>query len=128
MKKHIAWIIFQFLHLSVLYGAFALNLNGAMNILYFFVWVMLPMAFILLSDRSAKLAVKDEPSQLKATISALQRWSTLLLLVWNGHIATSIVWGVVMVLVAIHTEKVQELRTSPEIANAKGIYVKESQQ
>lgn len=123
MKKHIAWNIFQFLHLSVLYGAFALNLNGAMNILYFFVWAMLPMALILLSDRSAKLAVKDEPSQLKATISALQRWSTLLLLIWNGHIATSIVWGVVMVLIEIHISKVQKLRAAPEITNAEGACV-----
>lgn len=123
MKKHITWITFHTLHWAVLYGAFELKLNGAMYVLQFFVWVMLLTAFILLSDRLAKQAAKDKPAPLKATMSALQSWSTLLLLVWNGHIATSIAWGVVMMLVAIHREKVQELRTSPEIANAEGACV-----
>lgn len=111
MKKLATWIVFHAAHWAVLYGAFGLDLEGAMYILKFFAWAMVFLAPLLLTDAAKENGAKENPAQVRRVMTNIQSWVTLLALVWFGHIATAVAWFWVMVCVAIYREQVKKMRT-----------------
>lgn len=110
MKEMARWWVVHVLHWAALYGAFAMNSDGAMYVLKFWVWVMAPLSLLLLMDSSAQDAAKKPPRPMLFALSMLQAWATLGLLVWFGHIASALAWGVVMVMVAAHRDATRKAR------------------
>jgi hypothetical protein len=48
MKDFATWTIVHALHWAILYLAFGANVEGAMYVLKFWVWVMAPLSLLLL--------------------------------------------------------------------------------
>ena len=112
MKDLTRWYLVHALHWAVLYGAFAAQIEGAMYVLKFWVWVMAPFSLFLLADKAAADAAKKPPQPVRAWLSMLQAWATLGLLVWFGHIASALAWGLVIVMVAVHRDATRKARNS----------------
>lgn len=111
MKNLATWIAFHCAHWAVLYAAFALNLEGALYVLKFFAWVMVLLAPLMLTDAAKESGVKENPKPVRAALTRIQSWTTLLALVWFGHIATAVAWFWVMACVALYREGVKKMRT-----------------
>ena len=112
MKSYFQWLVGHSLHWAVLYGAFAADVDGAMYVLKFLVWVLLPLSLFLLADKVAADAAKKPRTPIRGFLSALQAWATLGLLVWFGHIASALAWGFVMLVGAVHRDKTGKARAS----------------
>lgn len=112
MKVLAMWWLRHVLHWAVLYGAFAAEVDGAMYILKFLVWVMAPLSLFLLANNAVVDAAKKPPHPVRADLSMLQAWATLGLLVWFGHIASALAWGVVMTMVAVHRDYTRKARAA----------------
>lgn len=110
MKDFVTRWLGHALHWAVLYGAFVAHSEGAMYILKFVVWAMVPMSLFLLADESIAGAAKKPPMPFYAALGAFQAWATLGLLVWFGHIASAIAWLVVIVMVFAHRSEVCKAR------------------
>lgn len=110
MKNIAQWWLVHLLHWAVLYGAFAAQMEGAMYVLKFWVWVMAPLSPFLLAEKAAKDAAKKPPEPLRGALSMVQAWTTLGLLVWFGHIASGLAWGWVMLMVAMHRDNTRKAR------------------
>ena len=55
MGKILSWTLMHCAHWAVLYGAFVMNLEGAMYVLKFFAWgLVAPVALLLLADAAAQ--------------------------------------------------------------------------
>lgn len=118
MKKLAIWWLVHSLHWAVLYGAFSAEVDGAMYVLKFWVWVMAPLSLVLLADQAVVDAAKKPPQPVRGTLSMLQAWVTLGLLVWFGHIASALAWGLAMTMVALQIEATRKLRASMETSAA----------
>ena len=112
MKYLLKWWLVHALHWALLYGAFAAQIDGAMFVVKFWVWVMAPASLLLLADKTAIAAAKKPARPVLRSLSWLQAWATLGLLVWNGHIATGLAWGVVMAVIAVHQDATDKARAS----------------
>lgn len=112
MKDLPKWILMHSLHWAVLYGAFAAQLDGALNLLMFWVWAMAPVSLFLLTDLAIAFSAEKPPKPIRSTLSMLQAWVTLGLLVWGGHVATALAWGLVMIVVAAHISSVRKVRAA----------------
>lgn len=112
MKDLGRWWFVHALHWAVLYGAFAADMDGAMYVLKFWVFVMAPLSLFLLADKAAADAAKKPPQPVRAWLSMLQAWVTLGLLVWFGHIASALAWGLVMVMCAVHRDAIRKARAA----------------
>jgi hypothetical protein len=119
MNKWIQWLVAHALHWAVLYGAFVAELDGAMYVLKFFVWVMAPLSLVLLADKATANSAKNPPQPVRRALGSVQAWVTLGLLVWFGHVATALAWGLVMVMVAMHREAVRKARDTATDAPAQ---------
>lgn len=109
--KTAKWWLVHALHWAVLYGAFAAQIDGAMYVLKFFVWVMAPLSLFLLVDKAAQDAAKEPPlPAVRGWFTWTQAWATLGLLVWFGHIASGLAWGLVMVMFALHRDATRKAR------------------
>ncbi len=118
MRDFLKWSVAHALHWAVLYGAFAADIDGAMYVLKFWVWVLLPLSLFLLADHVAASAAKKPRTPIRGFLSALQAWATLGLLVWFGHIASALAWGFVMLVVAVHRDKTGKARASTATSSA----------
>jgi hypothetical protein len=112
------WWLVHALHWALLYGAFAARLDGALYVLKFWVWVMAPLSLFLLTDKAAADAAKKPPRPVLGWLSMLQAWATLGLLVWFGHIASGLAWGLVMLNCAWHRDAARKARGSATEAAA----------
>lgn len=112
MKKLMKWWLVHVLHWAVLYGAFAVNVDGAMYVLKFFIWLMAPLSLLLLAGQAAVEAAKNPPYPVRGALNMLQAWVTLGLLVWFGHIASALAWGLVMTMVSIHNNATRKRRAA----------------
>lgn len=112
MKDVTRWWFVHALHWAALYGAFAAQVEGAMYVLKFWVWVMAPLSLFLLADKAAADAAKKPARPVLGWLSMLQAWVTLGLLVWFGHIASAAAWGLVMVMCAMHREATRKARAA----------------
>lgn len=110
MKKLMIWAAVHGAHWALLYGAFALNLEGALYVLKFFAWAMLPLALLTLTTWAQESMAKEPRAPIRGYLSRVQAWTTLLLLVWFGHIATGLAWGLVMLCMGICRVGVTKLR------------------
>lgn len=110
MKKTLGWLALHLGRWAVLYAAFAMDLEGAMYLLKFFAWVMAPLALFLLTDAAQKKGAEDPPRPIALALSRVQAWTMLILLVWHGHVATALAWGLVMLCGAIYREGVKKAR------------------
>jgi hypothetical protein len=118
MKSYFQWLVGHSLHWAVLYGAFAADVDGAMYVLKFWVWVMLPLSLFLLADKATADAAKKPARPVRGALSSFQAWATLGLLVWFGHIASALAWGFVMLVVAVHRDKTVKARASTATVTA----------
>jgi hypothetical protein len=112
MKDFATWTTVHALHWAILYLAFGANVEGAMYVLKFWVWVMAPLSLALLADRSVQASAKKPPQPVLGWLSWLQAWATLGLLVWFGHIASGLAWGFVMVMSAWHRDVTKKARAA----------------
>lgn len=116
MKKTMSWLVLHACLWAVLYGAFAMKLEGAMYLLKFFAWVMAPLALFLLTDAAQKKGADEQPRPIATALSRLHAWTMLGLLVWHGHVATALAWGLVMLCGAIYREGVKKARGAAQPA------------
>jgi hypothetical protein len=116
MKELTRWWVMHALHWAVLYGAFVAQMEGAMYVLKFWVWVMAPLSLFLLADKAAADAAKKLPQPVRGWLSMLQAWVTLGLLVWFGHIASALAWGLVMC--AVHRDTTRKARAAAAASSA----------
>lgn len=110
MKEVTRWWFVHALHWAVLYGAFAAQVEGAMSVLKFFVWVITPLSLFLLADKAVADAAKKPRRPVRSSLSWLQVWATPGLLVWFGHFASALAWGLVMVMFAAHSDATRKAR------------------
>lgn len=106
------WWLVHLLHWALLYGAFAAEVDGAMYVLKFWVWVMAPLSLFLLADKAAADAAKKPPQPVRGALSWVQAWVTLGLLVWFGHIASALALGLTMTVIAVYRDATLKLRAS----------------
>ena len=118
MGKILSWTLMHCAHWAVLYGAFVANIEGAMYVLKFFAWALAPVALLLLTDAAQEKGAQEPEKPVRAALSRVQAWATLLLLVWFGHIATAAAWGLAMACVAVYREAVKKRRAEPKPAVA----------
>lgn len=112
MKKLLMWALVHAFHWAVLYGAFALRLDGAMHVLKFAVWLLMPLAVLAaFSDEAAKKTAQPPLQPVLSTLTRVQSWATLGCLVWFGHFATALAWAASMFLIAAQRERARKLRT-----------------
>jgi hypothetical protein len=116
VKKLATWIAFHCAHWAALYGAFIIELDGALYILKFFVWAMVFIAPLMLTDAATEQGLKDSDKPVRGAMTRIQSWTTLLALVWFGHIATAIAWLWVMACAAIYRESVKKARADIDSA------------
>jgi hypothetical protein len=112
MKDMAKWFFVHALHWALLYGAFAADVEGAMYVLKFWVWLMAPLSLFLLADKAVANSAKKPTTPARSALVWLQAWVTLGLLVWFGHIASALAWGLVMVACAVHREATRKARAS----------------
>ena len=112
MKDFIKWWLIHALHWVVLYGAFVAGAEGALYVLKFWVWVMAPASLFLLTDKSAAESAKRPRRPVRGALSLFQAWVTLSLLVWFGHIASALAWGLVMLALAAHRAAAKKAHTT----------------
>ena len=67
MKDLTRWWFAHALHWAVLYGAFAADMDGAMYVLKFWVWVMAPLSLFLLNTQAGLLALHPKTLRLLTT-------------------------------------------------------------
>ena len=112
MKNFAMWSVAHALHWAVLYGAFIVGMDGAMYVLKCWVWVMAPMSLFLLTDKATADAAKKPPQPIRHFFSLMQEWVTLGALVWFGHIASGLAWGLVMLMIALHRDATKKARST----------------
>ena len=120
MKDAMKWWLVHVLHWAVLYGAFAAQVDGAMYVLKFWAWLMAPVSLFLLAEKAIADTAKNPARPMRSWLGMAQAWATLILLVWFGHIATALAWGIVMVMVAVHRDKVRAARAAAGSGAAVG--------
>ncbi len=118
MKKLMTWTLVHCAHWAVLWGAFGAELEGAMYVLKFFAWTMAPLSLLLLTSFAQEKGAQEPQTPVRAALSRVQAWVTLLLLVWFGHVATALAWGVSMFCAAAYREGVKKRRAEPKPAVA----------
>ncbi len=79
------------------------GVDGALYVVKFFVWaICLPVGVIALTDAAHKnLAKGTKSNSLHKFAARLVAWSCLGVMVWTGHIATAVAWGLYMLCAAI---------------------------
>jgi hypothetical protein len=112
MKAALKWWMVHAVHWALLYFAFAEGMQGAMYVLTFAIWVAAPFSLFLLADTTAIASAKRPPQPIRGVFSWLQAWATLGLLVWFGHTATALAWGLVMLMLAMHHDATKKKRHS----------------
>lgn len=106
----VRWWLLYALGWALLYGAFVLNLDGALYVLKFCIWFMAVLAPLLLTEAAIAKSVEEPPMPLRSVMGQLRSWAALALLVWFGHIATGAALGVVMLFGDAHGRAVRRKR------------------
>lgn len=114
----VKWLLAHLVHWAILYGAFVAGIDGAMYVLKFWVWVLVPLSLVSLSNMVVSERAKKAPQPVRRTLNTLQGWVTLGLLVWFGHLASATAWGFVMMIFAVHYEFVRKVRKTTEASAA----------
>lgn len=95
---------------ALLAAAFAAQVEGALNVLKFVVWVSVPLSLLLLADSAQIDGARAPRRPLLGALRSLLHWTTLLLLAWFGHFATAAAWAVVMLAGGIYRLGVEKHR------------------
>lgn len=111
MKKLLTWSAVHALHWALLYIAFAMQVEGALYVLKFAVWLLAPLSLTFAMDVSIKSTAALPRQPVRAFLTALQGWTTLGLFVWYGHIVTALAWGLVMFMRSFNRQEAQKLRS-----------------
>lgn len=112
-RKHLQGYVFQAAFVSMLLAGWLYNVDGARNVVQFFIWVILLPAGVvgIWSDDIAKNIAKDPPPKGPlAWASRLLNWACLVLLIWTGSWATGFAFGVFMLAGAVVRNRVAEIR------------------
>lgn len=113
MKKLLHWMAWHLGHWALLYLAFVMDLEGAMSLLKFFVWMLAPLSLFFLSAKlAAEVAKKPRQPSWQHACSQVQGWITLCLLVWFGHVATGVAWAIVILMSAFGRDQAEKIRAA----------------
>ncbi len=111
MKLFMKWIVFHIAGWAVIYAAFYENIEGAMYLLKFFLWLMAPLTAVLLTKLAVSSSAKNKPApKALSALSTAQLWATLGLLIWFGHVFTALACAFIMAVTAIHRSLVSDAR------------------
>jgi len=113
LKDLTKWWFIHVIHWAVMYGAFAANLDGAMYVLKFWVWIMAPISLTLLADKAIKDTAQKPARPIRSFLSMTQAWVMLFALVWFGHIATGLAWAFVILVTYVHKDQARKLKDAP---------------
>lgn len=112
MLKTGRWWLVYALTWAVLYGAFAAQLDGALYVIKYLVWVLVALSPVMVAVSVIEQSVKEPPMRLRSALLWLRNWVALGLLVWFGHFATGAALGVVMLCAAAHGLAVRKRRAA----------------
>lgn len=104
-----------FLNLAVaalFYYGFVEGIEGAQNVVKFFVWaIALPIGLMLFSkDLIKSIAANPPMPKVVNFLIRLIAWAELVVLLWSGHIATSIAWAFYMLCAGIARVQIEKCR------------------
>lgn len=100
-------------HWAALYGAFVANNPGALAVLKFWVWVLLPLSAGLQSDEAVAEYAGQPVRRVRDAAFFAQSWATLGLLVWFGHPFTGAALVFVMLMVGLLRHRAAQSLTTP---------------
>lgn len=90
MKQLVIWSCIYLATWVLLYASFALNMDGAMNVLKFLIWTRALLSPLLLLDAAVNLSAEKAPAPVRRVFRVMQDFTMLLLLVWFSHPFTSV--------------------------------------
>jgi len=118
MKKLSQWVFVHALHWALLYGAFFENIEGAMYVLKFWVWVTAAFCWSMILEKSVEDQAKKPATPIRFFLGMAQAWITLFTLLWFGHIVSGVAWFLVIVCALVAADKVREKRI--QLAKGEG--------
>ena len=100
---------------TMTYLGFIGGIDGALYLVKFFVWaICLPVGLIALSDAAQKNMAKQPRTGAPLRFAArLVAWGCLGVMIWTGHIATSVAWGFYILCAAVASEGSTKHRAGP---------------
>lgn len=112
MMRTIKSVFLNLVVAALFYYGFIEGIEGAQNVVKFFVWaIALPIGLMLFSKDLIK-NVAENPAMPRAVnfLIRLIAWAELVVLLWSGHIATSIAWAFYMLCAGIARVQVEKCR------------------
>ncbi len=118
MKKTLISLAFLAGMPTMTYLGLVAGVDGALYVTKFVVWaVCLPLGLLALTETIQKsLAQEPEAWAIRKAAWRLVAWACLGMMVWTGHIATAMAWGLHMFCMAASSEGVKKLRAAQPAA------------
>ena len=90
---------------TLLYFGFIKGVEGAANVVTFYVWAMVFLSPFLVFTDLGKRPKQAPPGRVMKNLLGTTRWSALLLFIWTGSALTAGAWIVVMLMIAAYEQK-----------------------
>lgn len=118
-KKILQCLAFTAVFLAVFVAGFFYGIDGAKNIVRFYVWtIALPLAFVATTDNvTAKAAAAKRNPAWVRYFQYATAWFALVIFVWFGYYFTAAAWGLQMFVLAVARERVKQIREKADPAN-----------
>jgi uncharacterized membrane protein len=115
--KTMKWLVMNGTFAALVYAGFVLGVDGAQNLVKFFIWfILLPLSPFLLTDHAQRLILKEPPRLLLVFLSRAMAWCVLSVLVWSGAWVTGAAYAVTMLFFAFMREAVRKKRAELLVA------------
>lgn len=101
---------------AMTYLGFLAGVDGDRYVMQFFVWaICLPLGLIFaFSDEvQKKTAIEPARGAMTALAGRLVAWGCLGVMIWTGHIATAVAFGIHMLCCAVAREREKRYRVAP---------------
>lgn len=116
MKNLLTFAVLHAALWAALYAAFALNIEGALYVVTFYVWATLPLMCFSMHPEVIEILAKNPARPVRRLLDLTQAWTMLACLVWFGHIVTAAALAITMLLTAAIRHRVSLLREKNEVA------------
>ena len=116
--KTMKWLLTNGTFAALVYAGFVLGIDGAQNLVKFFIWfILLPLSPFLLTEHVQKLILKESPWPALAFLSRAMAWVVLGVLVWSGAWITGAAYAATMLCFAFMRETVRKKRAELLVAS-----------